>query len=157
VGLLVALGFAGVPGATEAAKPAELKVAIVQSVSGAAAPHDESAVNAVRLLIDQINDAGGIEGVKLTAAVVDEAGSVADKVTEFRRLVQDEKIDVAIGYTSSAHCLAIAPVAEQLKTLTIFQVCANYRLFEQAQYRYVFRTSAHAVSKTWQRLAISWP
>lgn len=130
-----------------AQKPATLKVAVVQFLSGAAAPHDASAVNAAKLLIDQINKDGGIDGVKLIPLIVDEAGSVATKVAEYRRLVSDEKVDVVVGYTSSAHCLAIAPVAEELKTLTVFQVCANYRLFEQAQYTYVFRTSAHAVSE----------
>ncbi len=131
-----------------AAKPAELKIAVVQFLSGAAAPHDASAVNASKLLIEQINAAGGISGVKLKGIWVDEKGSTADKVAEFRRLVQDEKVDVVIGYTSSAHCLGVAPVAEELKTLAIFQVCANYRLFEQRPYKYVFRTSAHALSET---------
>lgn len=128
-------------------KPAELKIAIVQFLSGAAAPHDASAVNGAKLLIEQINAAGGIDGVKLKGIYVDEKGSTADKATEFRRLVQDEKVDVVIGYTSSAHCLGVAPVAEELKTLAIFQVCANYRLFEQRRYKYVFRTSAHALSE----------
>ncbi len=78
---------------------------------------------------------------------VDEAGSTADKVAEFRRLVQDEKIAIAIGYTSSANCLAVAPLADELKTLTIFHVCANYRLFDKEIYKYVFRTAAHAASE----------
>lgn len=128
-------------------KPTELKVAIVQFLSGAGAPHDASAVNAGKLLIDQINKAGGIDGVKLKLIVVDEAGSVVEKVAEYRRLVLDERVDIVIGYTSSAHCLAVAPVAEELKTLTVFQVCANYRLFEKGKFKYVFRTSAHAVSE----------
>ena len=90
-------------------KPAEIKIAIVQFLSGAAAPHDLSAVNTARLLTEQFNAAGGIEGVKLNTIYLDEAGSAADKVAEFRRLVQDEKITLAIGYTSSANCLAVAP------------------------------------------------
>lgn len=130
-----------------AAKPAELKIAVVHFMSGAGAPHDASAINAAKLLTEQFNADGGIGGVKLNTIYVDEAGSTADKVTEFRRLVQDEKVDIVMGYTSSAHCLGVAPVAEELKTLTIFPICANYRLFEDASYNYVFRTSAHAVSE----------
>ena len=128
-------------------KPSEIKIAIVQFLSGAAAPHDASAVNTARLLTEQFNAAGGIEGVRLDAMYVDEAGSAADKVAEYRRLVQDEKITVAIGYTSSANCLAVAPVADELKTLTIFHVCANYRLIDKGVHKYVFRTAAHAASE----------
>ena len=120
---------------------------MVQSLSGAAVPHDLATVNAAKLLFEQINAAGGIDGVKLKGIFVDEAGSTDDKVAEFRRLVQDEKVDVIIGYTSSAKSLAVAPVADELKTLTIFQVTANYRLFEERKYKYVFRTSAHCVSE----------
>jgi branched-chain amino acid transport system substrate-binding protein len=128
-------------------KPSEIKIAIVQFLSGAAAPHDASAVNTAKLLTEQFNAAGGIEGVRLSTMYVDEAGSTADKVVEYRRLVQDEKITIAIGYTSSANCLAVAPLADELNTLTIFHVCANYRLFDKEIYKYVFRTAAHAASE----------
>ena len=128
-------------------KPSEIKIAIVQFLSGAAAPHDASAVNTAKLLTEELNAAGGIGGVRLNTMYVDEAGATADKVAEYRRLVQDEKIDIAIGYTSSANCLAVAPLADELKTLTIFHVCANYRLFDKGVYKYVFRTAAHAASE----------
>jgi len=128
-------------------KPSEIKIAIVQFLSGAGAPHDASSVNTAKLLTEQFNASGGIGGVRLNTMYVDEAGSAADKVAEYRRLVQDEKVAIVIGYTSSANCLAVAPVADELKTLTIFQVCANYRLFDKGVYKYVFRTAAHAVSE----------
>ncbi len=128
-------------------KPSEVKIAIVQFLSGAAAPHDASSVNTAKLLTEQFNAAGGIAGVRLNTIYVDEAGSTADKVAEYRRLVQDEKVNVVIGYTSSANCLAVAPIADELQTLTIFHVCATYRLFDKGTYKYVFRTSAHSASE----------
>src|ERR1700732_5059874 len=109
-------------------KPSELKLAIVQFLSGAAAPHDAAAVNTAKLLTEQFNASGGIAGVRLNTIYVDEAGSTADKVAEYRRLVQDEKVAIVIGYTSSANCLAVSPVGGEVKTLTIFQGCAPFRL-----------------------------
>jgi branched-chain amino acid transport system substrate-binding protein len=128
-------------------KPSELKIAIVQFLSGAAAPHDASAVNTAKLLTEQFNASGGIAGVRLNTMYVDEAGSTADKVAEYRRLVQDEKAAIVIGYTSSAHCLAVAPLADELKTLTILQMCATFRLFDKGVYKYVLRTAAHSASE----------
>jgi branched-chain amino acid transport system substrate-binding protein len=128
-------------------KPAEIKIAIIQFLSGAAAPHDLTSVNTARLLTEQFNAKGGIEGVKLNTIYLDEAGSAADKVAEFRRLVQDEKITLAIGYTSSANCLAVAPVADELKTLLILNVCANYRLIDNGVHKYVIRTAAHSATE----------
>lgn len=142
IGVVVAVALAPAP-VTPQAKPsgasAELKVALVDFLSGPAAKAGTAAINAGRLIITQINDAGGIKGIKIQPIVVDEAGGAAKQVTEYRRLVLDEKVDAVLGYLSSADCLAVAPVAEELKTLTIFNGCGTSRLFEDAAYKYVFR------------------
>jgi branched-chain amino acid transport system substrate-binding protein len=49
-----------------------------------------------------------------------------------------------IGYISSGDCLAIAPVAEEMKKLTVLFDCGTPRVFEEASYKYVFRTRPHA-------------
>jgi branched-chain amino acid transport system substrate-binding protein len=51
---------------------------------------------------------------------------------------------VVIGYISSGNCLAIAPVAEELKKFTNFFDCGTPRIFEDRDYKYVFRTSPTA-------------
>jgi branched-chain amino acid transport system substrate-binding protein len=150
--LIAALAVSAVAGLQSGAvlaqgKPSEIKIAIVQFLSGAAAPHDLSAVNTAKLLTGQFNASGGIAGVKLNTIVLDEAGSAADKVAEFRRLVQDEKVTLVIGYTSSANCLATAPVADELKTLLILHVCANYRMMDNGVHPYVIRTASHSATE----------
>jgi branched-chain amino acid transport system substrate-binding protein len=123
--------------------PAELKVGFVDFFSGAAAPFGMSGKNAAEWLVDKWNKEGGIRGVKIKLIMVDEAGGPDKQVTEYRRLVLDEGVDAIVGYTSSANCLAIAPVAEELKTLTIVHICGTRRLTEDRPLKYVFRTSNH--------------
>jgi len=130
-----------------AGAPAELKVALVDFLSGPAAKFGTAALNGMKLLFDEINEAGGIAGVKVRYIVVDEAGPVDKVVSEFRRLVLEEKVDAVLGYTSSANCLGVAPVAEELRVLTIFHICGTNRLFEEKNYTYVFRTSAHQAAE----------
>jgi len=139
---------------TPAGAPAQLKVGIVVFLSGAAAaPFGVPARNTAELLIEQLNAGGvpkpydrpGLGGVPLRAVYVDEAGGAERQVAELRRLVLEEKVDFVIGYISSADCLAVAPVAEELKVLTILFDCGTNRIFEDRTYRYVFRTSAHQV------------
>jgi len=145
-------GFSQAPAPTGA--PAQLKVGIVTFLSGAAAaPFGVPSRNAAELLIEQLNagsvpkpyDRPGIGGVPLRAVYVDEAGGAERQVAELRRLVLEEKVDFVIGYISSADCLAVAPVAEELKVLTVLFDCGTNRIFEERAYRYVFRTSAHQV------------
>src|SRR5215216_4640846 len=123
LGLLASACVPGAPG-TGGGKPSELKIAMVDFMSGGAAKFGTAALNAGEMTFDQINAAGGIGGVK----------------------VSYQKVDAVMGYTSSANCLAVAPVADELKKLTIIHICGTYHLFEDAQRKYVVRTSSHGVS-----------
>jgi branched-chain amino acid transport system substrate-binding protein len=75
---------------------------------------------------------------------VDEAGSAANTVTEYRNLVQRDHVDAVVGYVSSGSCLAVTPVAEELKELTVLYDCGTPRIFEEKARSYVFRVSPHA-------------
>jgi branched-chain amino acid transport system substrate-binding protein len=59
----------------------------------------------------------------------------------------EEKVDAVLGYTSSGNCLAIAPIADELKTLTVFHVCGTSQLeAKMGKGGYSFRTSNDQVS-----------
>ena len=53
-------------------------------------------------------------------------------------------VDAVVGYVSSGSCLAVTPVAEELKELTVFYDCGTPRIFEEKARSYVFRVSPHA-------------
>jgi len=127
-----------------------VKIGVIAFLSGAAAsPFGVPARNAAELVIELVNagkapapyNTKGFGGSKIETAIIDEAGSTTTQVTEFRNLVQRDKVDLVIGYISSGNCVAIAPVAEELKKLTNFFDCGTPRIFEDANYKYVFRTS----------------
>jgi len=138
---------AGPPGravAAPAGAPPQVTIGIVTFLSGAASgPFGLPAKAAAEFWIEKLNHEGGIGGVKIVPVVIDEAGPTDQVVTNYRRLVTDQKVDLVIGYISSANCTAVPAVAEELKALTILFDCGTNRVFENAQYRYVFRTAAH--------------
>lgn len=130
-----------------------VKIGMVTFLSGpAAAPFGVPAKNAAEMVVEHLNKGSapapyatkGFGGATLETVIIDEAGSSTTQVTEFRNLIQRSKVDVVIGYVSSGNCLAIAPVAEELKALTNFFDCGTPRIFEDGSYKYVFRTSPTA-------------
>ncbi len=130
-----------------------VKIGFVMFLSGpAAAPFGVPAKNAVDFVVEQLNtgkgpapyNKKGYGGASIETVIIDEAGSTTTQVTEFRNLVQRQNVDLVIGYVSSGNCLAIAPVAEELKKLTNFFDCGTPRIFEDGSYKYVFRTSPTA-------------
>jgi branched-chain amino acid transport system substrate-binding protein len=126
--------------------PKQFKLGFVDFFSGGAAIFGGSGKATTEWMVDKWNKADGIGGVPVKLIIVDEAGGPAKQVTEYRRLVLDEEVDAVLGYTSSANCLAIAPVAEELQTLTVVHICGTRRLTEENKLKYVFRTSNHQVA-----------
>ncbi|MDJ0948857.1 MAG: ABC transporter substrate-binding protein [Alphaproteobacteria bacterium] len=140
---------------TGPAKAAEsFKIGVVTFLSGGAAESfGVPAWNGGKLLIEALNRGGevpapydkkGFGGMTIEYVLVDEAGGATKQVQEFRNLVQREKVDAVLGYVSSGDCLAVPPVADELKAFLILYDCGTPRVFEEASYTYVFRTAAHA-------------
>jgi len=134
--LVVALPHAGVG---QAPYPKAIRIAIVTFSSGQGAVVGGPTVNSAKLTIEEINKAGGVRGVPLEAQYVDEAGGPSHNATEFRQLAS-QGLDAIVGYVSSADCLAVAPIADELHMLTIFTDCTTNSLFEGHSHPYVFRT-----------------
>ena len=151
--LVALLALAG--WATPVLAESTLKVGLVTFLSGGAAgPFGVPARNAAELVVDTMNAgklpapyaSAGIAGAKVDAIIIDEAGSAQKQVTEYRKLVQKQEVDLVIGYISSGHCKAIAPVVEELGTLTVFFDCGTPQVFEDivTDPKYLFRTGATA-------------
>lgn len=151
---VAALAVAGALSMGAAQAEETFKVGVVTFLSGGAAESfGVPAWNGGKLLIDLLNKGGvlpppydkkGFGGMTIEALPVDEAGGATKQVQEFRNLVQREKVDTVLGYVSSGDCLAIPPVADELKAFTILYDCGTPRVFEEGSYNYVFRTAAHA-------------
>src|SRR5215831_14011711 len=135
LGLATVLTLTSLPvaPAQQAAAPAPIKIGIVSFLTGpAAAPFGIPGRNAAEIVIEALNSGKapapynmpGLGGAKIEAKYVDEVGSTANQVTEYRNLVQRDNVNAVLGYVSSGSCLAVVPVAEELKTLTVLTTVA---------------------------------
>lgn len=133
-----------------AADNGKFRLGVVSFLSGAAAgPFGVPAVNAAKLTVEALN-AGkfpapygkkGINGVEIEIVLLDEAGGATKQAEEYRNLIERKKVDAVVGYTSSGDCLAIAPIAEELKTPTVFFDCGTSNVFQVVKTpKYLFRT-----------------
>jgi branched-chain amino acid transport system substrate-binding protein len=129
------------------------KLGIVTFLSGPAADSfGVPASKGAQFVIDQLNKGSapapynktGFGGMKIEPVIIDENGGATKQVQELRNLYQRENVDAVIGYIGSGDCLAVAPIAEELKKLLLLFDCGTPRIFEEAKYNYVFRTASHA-------------
>jgi branched-chain amino acid transport system substrate-binding protein len=153
--LVSLLGVSIIPARAQNASPpaASVKLGIVSFLTGpAASPFGIPGRNGAEIMIEAMNGGKvpapfnkvGFGGSNIEAKYIDETGSAANVVTEFRNLVQRDQVDAVVGYVSSGNCLAVTPVAEELKALTVFYDCGTPRIFEEKPRAYVFRVSPHA-------------
>lgn len=138
------LMLAGRQAQAQAAKPSEIKVGIATFLSGPSSVFGVPGRQAAEMLFDELNEAGGIGGVKVRPIFVDEGPGVDHFVGEYRRLVQSENVNLIFAGISSADCLACAPLADELKRPTLLWDCGTQRVFEEGKYGYAYRTQANA-------------
>jgi branched-chain amino acid transport system substrate-binding protein len=139
--------------AAHAEERKSIRIGFVTFLSGpAAGPFGVPAKLAAEAIVESLNagkapppyNTKGFGGMPLELVIIDEAGGATKQVSEYRNLVERSDVEFVIGYISSGDCLAIAPVAEEMKRITVLFDCGTPRIFEDASYKYVFRTRPHA-------------
>jgi branched-chain amino acid transport system substrate-binding protein len=124
-------------------KPKEIKIGIATFLSGPASVFGVPAKNAAEMIAEDLNKKGGIAGVPVALSFTDEGAGGEALVSNYRRMVQDEKVDVTFAAISSGSCLQIAPLAEDLKMMNFMWDCGASSILEARKYRYVFRSQAN--------------
>ena len=142
---------------TVAAQDEKVVIAVPAFLTGAGAPaFGIPSRNGAEVVINAINagkvpapyNTKGLAGRQIEAICYDESGGNTKQVTEYRNKVQKQGVDAFVGFISSGTCIAIAPIAEELKTLTLFSTCGTTRVFEELDKnpKYVFRTMSHSAA-----------
>lgn len=138
IGVVLAVALAPVAAYAARPKPTAVKIAIVTFFSGSGAVVNGPNVDAAKIAVERIDQAGGIAGVPITLQFVDESGGPTKQVAEFRSLAGH--VAAVIGYASSADCLAVAPIAKEMHVLTFFSGCDGDATYEGKTNEYVFHT-----------------
>jgi branched-chain amino acid transport system substrate-binding protein len=94
-----------------AAEP--IKIGSLLSVTGPAAFLGDPEQKTLQLYVETINKQGGVLGRPLQLVLYDD-GSDAGKANSFgKRLIEDDKVDVLIGGTTTGATMSIAPLVER--------------------------------------------
>src|SRR5690625_1351798 len=83
------------------------------STTGMASFLGEPEEETLRMLVDDINEAGGVLGEKLRVIIYDDAGDANKARTFGTRLVEDDEVIALIGGSTTGATMAIMPIAEE--------------------------------------------
>ncbi len=146
----------------EPASTEPIKIGFIGPLSGEAANYGESEKNIISLAIDDINQAGGINGRPIEMVYEDSRATGKDATSATQKLITIEKVKVILGGVLSTETLAAAPIAEQNKVILFSGFSSNPAITNAGDY--IFRVSpsdvelakldADVIAKKYKRVAI---
>jgi len=117
-----------------------IKIGVTLALTGNTAVYGTGMKKGFDLAVEEINNAGGINGRKLELIYEDHKSDAKEAVTAINKLINVDKVSVVIdGHTSSC-LLAEAPIAERTKTILLGATQTNYKIAEAGDY--IFRIIA---------------
>lgn len=115
----LAIAAAGLVACVGAAAQETLKIGAIYSTSGPGAFLGVPEERGLRLKVDEINKAGGINGRKVEVVLYDTEGNTTKAAQLARRLIESDKVLAVVGPSSSGESLQVLPIANELKTVLI--------------------------------------
>ncbi|MDD2500768.1 MAG: ABC transporter substrate-binding protein, partial [Geobacter sp.] len=130
-----------------------IKIGGLFSVTGPPAFLGEPERNTAKMVVDNINKAGGIKGQKLELVYYDTAGDATKAVQMATKLIKDDKVVAIIGPSTTGESMAVIPVVEREK-VPLISCAAGSKITDPVK-RYVFKTAQNdglAVAKIYEYL-----
>ena len=108
IGSLAACGGGA---AEEPGEATEVKIGINYELTGGVASYGEASVNGIMMAFDEINAAGGINGMTIVPVTLDNKSDAAEATALATRLMVQEGVVAALGPATSGNFMATIPVA----------------------------------------------
>src|SRR5260221_7043646 len=139
---LAAIAALGLATGAEAQQK-KIKIGVVYDLTGplAGGGSDLHYLGA-KIMIDHFIKLGGVEGYQIEAIYADAQSKPDVAINEAVRLIEQEKVDMVLGFYSSAQCVPVAGRVEQLKKFMWITTCISSAVLDNKNYKYVFRPQA---------------
>src|ERR1700704_2886964 len=126
--------------ASAEAQEKKIKIGVVYDLTGPfAGGGSELQYTGAKIMLDYFIKQGGVEGYKIEAVYADAQSKPDVAINEATRLVEQEKVDMLLGFYASAECVPAAAKVEQLKKFMWITTCISSAVLENRHLHYVFR------------------
>jgi branched-chain amino acid transport system substrate-binding protein len=125
---------------TAGAQDKVIKIGVVYDLTGPfAGGGSELQYLGAKIMIDWFNAHGGIDGYKVQPIYADAQSKPDVAINEAVRLIEQEKVDMLLGFYSSAECVPVAARVEEFKKFMWITTCIASPVLEGRNLKYVFR------------------
>jgi len=140
LGAVAAAAAAITVAASVQAQEKKIKIGVIYDLTGPfAGGGSELQYAGAKIILDYFIKQGGVEGYKIEPIYADAQSKPDVAINEAVRLVEQEKVDMLLGFYSSAECVPAAARVEELKKFMWITTCIATPVLENRHLHYVFR------------------
>jgi branched-chain amino acid transport system substrate-binding protein len=150
--IILSMLFAGLMAGSAVAAP-PIKIGALFAVSGPASFLGEPERNTAKMMVDEINKAGGIKGRQLELVVYDTQADATKAAQAVNKLIKDDKVVAIIGPSTTGDSMAVIPIVEKAE-IPMVTCAAGVKITEPVK-KWVFKTAqndALAVPKIFEHM-----
>src|ERR1700751_4195789 len=134
--VLAALGLA----TAAEAQQKKIKIGVIYDLTGPfAGGGSELQYTGAKIMMDYFIKQGGVEGYKIEPVYADAQSKPDVAINEAVRLIEQEKVDMLLGFYASAECVPAAAKIEQFKKFMWITTCIAAPVLKDRHLHYVFR------------------
>ena len=119
-------------------EPDPYRIGVMESLTGAGETYGTVAWQSKQMALDEINDAGGIDGRMLELVIEDSKCNAADAITAYNKLTNVDGVKIILGTSCSGAMLGVAPLAEADGVVLFSGLASNPDIANAGDY--IFRT-----------------
>ncbi len=130
-----------------------IKIGALFSVTGPPSFLGEPERNTAQMVVEEINNAGGIKGRMLELVVYDTQGDATKAVQAASRLIKEDKVVAIIGPSTTGDTMAVIPIVEKAQ-IPMISCAAGIKITEPVK-KWVFKTAQNdslAVARIYDHL-----
>lgn len=118
-----------------------IKIGGLFAVTGPASFLGEPEKKTLEMLVKDLNDKGGISGMKLEAVIYDTGGDATKAVQLATKLIKNDKVAVIVGPSTTGESMAVIPVVEK-EQIPMISCAAGIKITDPVK-KWVFKTPAN--------------
>ncbi len=119
---------------------AQIKIGVIQPLTGPAAASGNYVANGARIAADEINAKGGVLGQKIELVIEDNKSNPTEAAAAAEKLIVRDKVPVLMGAWGSSFTLAVMPKLMEYKVPMLVETSSSGKITTSGN-PYIFRIS----------------
>jgi branched-chain amino acid transport system substrate-binding protein len=137
---VVGLLAAALLGGSAVGAAAQIKIGVIQPLTGAAAASGNYVAEGAKIAADEINAKGGVLGQKIELVIEDNKSNPTEAAAAAEKLIARDKVPVLMGAWGSSFTLAVMPKLMEYKVPMLVETSSSGKITTSGN-PYVFRIS----------------